>query len=232
MEFKKSAGSMTRGGTGADDMAEPAITTNRDQRRAQILDVAAALFARRGFGKATLSDVARTVGLGATAMYYYYTSKKAMLFACIERTMVRLNDSLAASQSGQSDTTPAQRLRALVAAQVHVELAEAETMPMINNYLYGALRESAHFEAEQIERLRSLQRETVEFYRRILREGVESGDFTSPHEAPTAFAILGMVQYVSAWYRPGARLSVDQIAEMHADLVLRMVTGQSEAIGL
>jgi AcrR family transcriptional regulator len=214
---------MTIGGTGTEDMSKPAITTTRDQRRAEILDVAAALFARRGFGKTTLSDVARTVGLGATAMYYYYTSKEAMLFACIERTMVRLNNSLAASQAGQSGATPAQRLRALVAAQVHVELAEAETMPMINNYLYGGMRESAHFGDEQIERLRSLQRETVEFYRRILRDGVECGDFTSPYEAPTAFAILGMVQYVSAWYRHGARLSVDQIADMHADLVLRMV---------
>jgi AcrR family transcriptional regulator len=211
-------------------MTEPTATTTRDQRRAEILDVAAALFARRGFGKTTLSDVARAVGLGATAMYYYYTSKEAMLFACIERTMVRLNENLAASQVGQAVATPAQRLRSLVTAQVHVELAEAETMPMINNYLYGVLRESAHFGAEQIERLRSLQRETVEFYRRILRDGIEAGVFTSSHEATTAFAILGMVQYVSAWYRPGARLSVDQVAEMHGDLVLRMVL--SEQLGL
>ena len=198
-------------------------TEQRLARRAEALDVAMALFATKGFAGTTLADVAKELGIGAPALYYYFESKEALLFAGLERAMVKLNASLdAALAAAKGDAS--HRLHALVVAQVIEEARAVDTMPMINSYLYGALRNAAHFSTEQIDRLRVLQRHIVDLYRALLSEGQALGVFRVLDITPTAFAILGLAQYVSSWYRSGTgRMELAAIADHHADLALRSV---------
>ncbi len=199
-------------------------TELRQARRAGALEAATRLFATKGFAKTTVADVARSLGLGAPALYYYFPSKESLLFAVLERTMVQLNATLDQALAACVSSDPAIRLHTLVAAQVVEEVRAAETMPMINDYLYGALRDAAHFSTEQVERLRVLQRGTVDLYRSTLIAGQAAGAFRKLELAPTAFALLGLAQYVSAWYRPGSgRLDVKAISEHHANLAVRSV---------
>jgi len=202
---------------------EEGQTAQRHARRAEALDAAMKLFATKGFAGTTLADVAGALGIGAPALYYYFASKEALLFAGLERVMERLNGALDAALAAEQGD-PGRRLRALVAAQVIEEARAVDTMPMINSYLYGALRNAAHFSPDQIDRLRVLQRHTVDLYRTLLSQGQASGVFRSLDVTPTAFAILGLAQYVSSWYRPGTgRMELAAIADHHADLALRSV---------
>jgi AcrR family transcriptional regulator len=198
-------------------------TEQRLARRAEALDAAMALFATKGFAGTTLADVAKSLGIGAPALYYYFESKEALLFAGLERVMVKLNAALDAALAAEIGD-PACRLRVLVIAQVIEEARAVDTMPMINSYLYGALRNAAHFSPDQIDRLRVLQRHTVDLYRALLSEGRAIGVFRALDVTPTAFAILGLAQYVSSWYRSGTgRMELSAIADHHADLALRSV---------
>jgi AcrR family transcriptional regulator len=204
--------------------ADASQTEQRQARRAEALEAATRLFATKGFVKTTVADVARSLELGAPALYYYFPSKEALLFAVLERAMVQLNATLDQALAACATAEPAIRLRTLVATQVLEEVRAAKTMPMINDYLYGALRDAAHFTTEQVERLRVLQRHTVDLYRFTLRAGQATGVFRKSELAPTAFALLGLAQYVSAWYRPGSgRLDIKTIAQHHADLAVRSV---------
>jgi len=199
-------------------------TEQRLARRAEALEAAARLFESKGFPKTTVADVARSLGLGAPALYYYFPSKETLLFAVLERAMMQLNAKLDQALKSCTSSDPAQRLRILVAAQVMEEVSAGKIMPMINDYLYGALRNAAHFSDDQVERLRLLQRHTVDLYRSILKAGQAVGVFRKSELAPTAFALLGLAQYVSAWYRPGSgRMGLSAVAEHHADLAVRSV---------
>lgn len=42
-----------------------------DQRREEIFEAAGRIFARYGFGKTTLDDIAASVGVKKTSLYYY-----------------------------------------------------------------------------------------------------------------------------------------------------------------
>ena len=199
-------------------------TELRQARRAEALEAATRLFATKGFAKTTVADVAQSLGLGAPALYYYFPSKESLLFAVLERAMMQLNATLDQALADCASSDPAIRLHTLVAAQVVEEVRAAKTMPMINDYLYGALRDAAHFSTEQVERLRVLQRGTVDLYRSNLKVGQASGTFRKLELAPTAFALLGLAQYVSAWYRPGSgRLDIKAISDHHANLAVRSV---------
>lgn len=48
-------------------------------RRAQILEAAAQVFARKGFDRATITDIARAAGLAEGSIYNYFRSKEALL---------------------------------------------------------------------------------------------------------------------------------------------------------
>jgi AcrR family transcriptional regulator len=52
--------------------------------RSTICDVAMKLFARLGYEKASLREIADQVGMTKAALYYYYPSKQALLVAIVE----------------------------------------------------------------------------------------------------------------------------------------------------
>ncbi len=84
----------TQGGRGAGD--EP---VGRPKRKGEltaerILDVAANLFAERGFAGTTLRDVAEGVGLRVPSLYNHFESKESLYAAVLERGMRPLLETL------------------------------------------------------------------------------------------------------------------------------------------
>jgi AcrR family transcriptional regulator len=56
-----------------------------EQRRNQLLDIALALFAERGFERTTIKDLAETAGVAQGLVYHYFASKDDLLLAVIAR---------------------------------------------------------------------------------------------------------------------------------------------------
>lgn len=57
----------------------PHIKQKQDRRRRAILDVAAQVFAERGYFNATMRDIAERLGMRPASLYHYYPSKEAAL---------------------------------------------------------------------------------------------------------------------------------------------------------
>ena len=56
----------------------------KEYRRKQILDAALAVFSKRGYGEATIPDIAREAGVGVGTIYNYYESKRDLLVSLID----------------------------------------------------------------------------------------------------------------------------------------------------
>ena len=54
-----------------------------ERRRKQILDAALAVFSRKGYGEATIPDIAREGGVAVGTIYNYYTSKRDILVSIL-----------------------------------------------------------------------------------------------------------------------------------------------------
>lgn len=57
----------------------PRVIKHPEIRRQELLDIAARLFAERGYDSTTVDDLIRQAGLSKGAFYYYYPSKEALL---------------------------------------------------------------------------------------------------------------------------------------------------------
>jgi len=61
--------------------------------------------------------------------------------------------------------------------------------------------------------------------RGVLEDGKKEGKFQFKNLAPTAFFLMGSIEFVVNWYRPGGDLTIGDLASEYADLALASVKG-------
>lgn len=159
----------------------PETPSSRDK----ILDVAEALFARRGFAGVGIQEVADAVGLGKSSLFHHFRSKAHLYLAVLQRVLGRIADRLAPALDAAGD--PAARLEGCIDALVDA-LAEHPTTARL--LLRGLFEDDDLGEAASRE-LRATEETLAGILGRIdrlLREGIEAGAFHAvsvPHAIQT-----------------------------------------------
>ena len=72
----------------------------KERRRAEILDAAETLYAKKGWDALTVEQVARSARLSRTLVYVYFRNKEDLLFAIGERAMRLLHDRFVQAAAG------------------------------------------------------------------------------------------------------------------------------------
>ena len=93
-------------------------------RQAALIDAARDLFTAKGFQQTSMNDIARAAGVSDGLAYRYFTSKRALLLAVLDRFYGRLIDDLERSVAERSDF--AARLSALVERHLDVFVHDLE----------------------------------------------------------------------------------------------------------
>jgi len=181
-----------------------------EQKRAEILRRAAAVFRQKGFHGAGMREIAAGLSMAPGALYYYFESKDDLLYACQVLSLKRLLAS--ASEIMASDMPADERLRALVYAHLGHILDE----------LGGSF---AHIEFHTLpaDRLREVvsKRDKYErLVRRVLSEGVDAGIFRRTDIKLAALTLLGALNWTVVWWKPEGRRNLKAVAEQITDTFL------------
>lgn len=188
----------------------------------RLLLAAVEAFAERGFHATTTRDIASRAGMSPAALYIHYRTKEELLYQISrvghERSVRIL------TEAGNSAVSPADRLAAAVRAFVRWH-AERHTTARVVQYELNALAEEHYAE------IVALRRRSEEILRGILQDGVAAGDFTVPDVRGTALAVLSLCVDVARWFRSGGTRTPEEIGELYAGLVLRMVGAPAGSVG-
>lgn len=160
--------------------------------RDKILDVAEALFARRGFEGVGMREVADAAGLGKSSLFHHFRSKAQLYLAVLERLLAQLDDRLGAVLAAPG--APLERLDRLVDELVDA-LAEREPVARL---LLRAIFEDDAFDAEAWSEGRDAERRLQSILGGILgllREGTESGAFRPSAGPHTLQTLIGATVY-------------------------------------
>jgi AcrR family transcriptional regulator len=90
-------------------------TERFERRRQDVIHAASALINELGVKGTTFAELARSVGLNATSITYYFDRKDKLVVAVYEATLDWLES---AAKEAAAHPTPAERLRAFIAAHV------------------------------------------------------------------------------------------------------------------
>jgi AcrR family transcriptional regulator len=158
--------------------------------------------------------LAGEVGVQAAALYRYFPTKEELLYALLLEHMDGLMESWRRVEPDAD--APVSRLSAFVDNHIrfHVERRHSTHVSNLE------LRSLSPERLTEILRLRGNYEKEL---RRILREGADAGDFDIDDVPLTAMAIIQMITGVIVWFRPGDRLSVEQVSHTYLSMTLRLV---------
>jgi AcrR family transcriptional regulator len=160
-------------------------------KQEQILNKARDVFARHGYRKTTVEDIARACALGKAALYHYFSSKEE-IFAEVVRAESRKILAQIRTAVDAADGPKAQLVAMLKTSFNAVSVAIAE---LVENKRAAELRASLPLAAEA---LRQFLDEEVEILRKILETGARQGVFrkiTSPSVPLVIISGLRGVQF-------------------------------------
>lgn len=188
----------------------PHIQEKRQRRQAEILRAAMVAFRSRGYHATTLEDIADRLGVRKTALYHYFPDKDAILFACHQQSLSELSGHLAAAR--RKYASPTERLRHIILEHVRVMTDSGEESPLA--FDIPAL--SSPLQQQVIEARDRYERSL----RRIIAEGVRSGEFRPVDPKIAVFVLLGAINWIARWYQPRGRVDPAAIGKQFADQLL------------
>ena len=192
-------------------------------RREELLDIAARLFAERGFKNTTVRDIADAAGILSGSLYHHFDSKEAMvdeLLDSFQQELWREYDAIEAS-----DRTPREKLEAVVRASFdaihhhHSEVAIFQT-----DAAYLATFDRFAYLNERNTRFRNL-------WTGLLTDGVSAGELRADLNVELVYRFLRDTVWVAVrWYRPDGDLSPGQVADQYLHILLDGIATEDSAI--
>ncbi|MFW2543831.1 TetR/AcrR family transcriptional regulator [Primorskyibacter sp. 2E107] len=179
----------------------------------RVREAALHLFAKHGFAAVSMRQIAAEVGVQAGALYNYTPDKQALLFSLMKGHM---DDLLEAWHDLPQAGTPDARLEAFVRFHIGFHMPRPESVFVS----YMELRNLDPGNFEIVERLRHEYEDALEA---ILRDGDAAGVFDVPDPKIATLAVIAMLTGVTTWYRPGGRLSEDEVSDQYWTMVRKAV---------
>ncbi|MEO0293484.1 MAG: TetR/AcrR family transcriptional regulator [candidate division WOR-3 bacterium] len=162
--------------------------TQKDLREI-IIKSAQDIFARFGFRKTTMDEIAQSINKAKSSLYHYFTSKQEIFKAIIEKEASLFREEITRTVSREN--TPQGKLHVYILTR----------MRMINQLanLYSALKDEYLKQYDYIEELREkYDKEEIEVIKEILKEGCKRGVYEIENldrAASTIVSILKGMEY-------------------------------------
>ncbi|WP_346352930.1 TetR/AcrR family transcriptional regulator [Azotosporobacter soli] len=137
--------------------------------RKKIIEVATALFARKGFAGVSVREVTKEAQINVSAISYYFASKEGLYQAVLTEQLAPILNAVAFVRE-QKDISPVQRLTLYAGniAQIHAN------SPFLSRFMNGELTNPTGYGGPIIEQHLS---QAYQFITDALQEGIERGDF-------------------------------------------------------
>ena len=157
----------------------------------EILKKANLLFAKYGYDKTTMDDIADAVGKRKGALYYYFSTKEDVFTEVIEREISFLKEQVFESTKQQKNSKD--MLRAYV-------LTRYRMLSKVANF-YKTFKEDYYKKFDFVQNLRKkYDKEEESFIEQILKEGVKKGELKDVDVTVTAESfVIAMKGFEYGW---------------------------------
>ena len=188
-------------------------SSNKSGRRAELLELAAGLFAERGLRATTVRDIADAAGILSGSLYHHFDSKESMVDEILrgfqDDLFGRYREIVAAGM-GSRETFEAlviASFEAIDASHSAVAIYQDEVKHLASNERFAYL-------AERNQEFRDL-------WVGVLEAGVADGSFRQDLEVEIVFRFMRDTVWVAVrWYRPGGPLTAEAVAKQYLSIVL------------
>ena len=178
------------------------LTTQGQERKDQLIDHAAQLFAERGYAETRVLDIVRAAGVAKGLFYWYFENKEALFRELVEQNRLRLRR--AQAQAIDPTAEPLLRLR---------QGAEASMLFMAQFSHFFALLEVENSDKSFADERRKGTEIHTDDVARVIRDGIADGTIRDEDPDLLAYGVVGTTGYYGHFHRTGrVTVPVDELA--------------------
>jgi AcrR family transcriptional regulator len=194
------------------------LTAQGAERKQQLLDCAARLFAERGYADTRVIDIVKEAGVAKGLFYWYFENKEQLFKELADDIRMRLRRSQA--EAIDPDADPLVRLR---------QGAEASVRFMSINAPFFALLEVESTDHRFVDVLRLGTDVHVDDVVVHIRDGIGKGLIRDDDPVLMARGVVGIVGLYSHFHRTGRTdVPVDDLADFVGRFVVRSLAADDE----
>lgn len=193
---------------------------NGSERRAELLRIAARLFATNGFRSTTVRDIAEEAQILSGSLYHHFDSKETMLDEILRSFLDSLMDMYRASLASSDD--PSHQFEGMVRASFQSVVEHRDAI---------AIYQAEAARLRHIERFAYLQDVSLAIesaWRQLIHRGIAEGHFRRTLDERVIYRFIRDTIWVAArWYRPDGALSADGLADQYLQLLMHGVVEET-----
>ncbi|HYF71284.1 MAG TPA: TetR/AcrR family transcriptional regulator [Nocardioides sp.] len=199
----------------------PTTEPATNSRRAELLRIAAGLFAEKGFKNTTVRDIADAAGILSGSLYHHFDSKESMVDEILRTFQEELFGQYDAILAGDLD--PRAKLEQAVVVSFEAIDKHRDEVAIFQN-------EAAHLLTfDRFAYLADRNRQSRDVWMTLLRSGVDAGVLRDDLDLELTYRFIRDTVWVAvSWYRPGGRRTHTEIARQYLSILLDGIASPKE----
>jgi AcrR family transcriptional regulator len=186
-------------------------------RQAELLKIAADLFAERGYVATTVRDIGDAAGILSGSLYHHFDSKESMIDEILSTF---IGATLASYEAVLGEgLSPKETFERLVRTSLDSMVKDRSAILIYQN--------EARFLAEQprFAYLRDAHRKFERIWTGVLQQGIDAGEFRPTIDPKLVYRLVrDTVWTAPRWYRPGGSLKPERIMEQYLAVLVDGIT--------
>ncbi len=175
-----------------------------NQRLAEIYRTAAQIILRKGYDATSINDIANALGMTKAGLYHYINGKKELLFDIMNFGLDELDEEVVTPACSIAE--PGARLRFIVAGHAQLVTRGQGAITIL-------VDEITALTPAQNRMITRRKREYFNRLRDVLNELKAGGRLHDVDTTAATFSLLGMINWLSRWFRQDGALTEEQVAE-------------------
>ena len=187
-------------------------TARYDEKLNAVLSASSALFARKGFERATIRDVSQATGMSLAGLYYYFKSKEELLFLIQFRTFESICEKLREIIGNETD--PQACLHCMI--NMHFEYFIGNM-----NDLKICSREIESLKGDFYKKVAEKRKEYFDLTHSIFEKIADQSGGSSADSRLAALYLFGTLNWIYQWYKPKRYPDAEELASQLSGIYLQ-----------
>lgn len=182
-----------------------------NERLAEVYRTAAQIILRKGYDATSINDIANALGMTKAGLYHYINGKKELLFDIMNFGLDELDEEVSTPACSIAD--PSARLRFIIASHAQLVTRGQGAITIL-------VDEITALPPAQNRIITRRKREYFDRLRDVLNELKSQGKLHDVDTTAATFSLLGMINWLSRWFRLDGDLTQEQVAEQITRIAL------------
>ncbi|PBQ33011.1 TetR family transcriptional regulator [Sphingobacteriaceae bacterium] len=189
----------------------PTAVKKKISKRENILKEAALLFKEKGYGSASMRDLAERVGVEAASIYSHIKSKDEMLEEICFRIAGEYVSHISKVENEKSSYT--EKLKSIIRLHIQLMIEDAASVSVTNND-WKSLPEP------KLSIFKTLRKGYEARFAALIENGISKKEFAPINVSVAMFTILSAIRWIELWYNPKRKISEKELEKDITNLLL------------